>query len=84
MIHHAPEKVAEGLRDYIAWECHYPASVDVSPGPGYFNLTVTMDPAFAVPTPRELERDLADLVPKGFHVTMNWTNSDERTLARAS
>jgi hypothetical protein len=69
-----PEKVAEGLRDYIAWECRVVAEVTVTAnrGGGYIvNVAMEHNKA-ATRSKKDLERDFADILPAGFTLTMHW------------
>lgn len=68
MVHTTPEKVAEGLRDYIAWETSAVAEVEARTRPGQpCEIRVRVEPN---KVPAELERDLRDMLPAGFTLTM--------------
>jgi len=73
MLTSTPERVAIGLRDYIAWESRAVADVEVRTRLGRrCEVLISMKASEALPSPKHLERDLTDMLPEGYTLTMNW------------
>ena len=65
-----PEKVAKGVREFIAWEYKALADVRARECNTHTALYVTVRDFLSEAKLKKLERDFGDLVPPGYKITV--------------
>lgn len=78
MLKPTPEKIAEGLRDYIAWEHRAVADVEVRTRASgrSCEVQVSVHQGDGKTAPDALEQDIKAMLPAGYSLTMNWKEEE--------
>lgn len=73
-IDYSPERVAQGLRDVVAWETRVPPEVEIATTLNGHTARVKLPlSSMGQKKRKQLERDLTDLLPEGYTLQLTWT-----------
>ena len=68
-----PDRVAEGIRDFVTWRTGFPADAQVEDGAGAFTIRLSL-PRRVVTDASEFEQLLHDFLLAGYTLDLEWTH----------